>query len=66
MSVPSDPPETPPVASPGPDEHNECEACNNTDESPICEGCGCCAECCNCTPTDCDCDVCVCRRDEDD
>lgn len=48
---------------PDPDEHNECEACDNEDEALICEGCGCCSECCNCTETDCDCDVCTERRE---
>lgn len=43
----------------------ECEACDATDEdSPICEGCDCCEECCNCTSTDCDCDACKGRREE--
>lgn len=45
------------------DDHNECEACDNEDEAPICEGCGCCQNCCNCTEMDCDCDVCEERRE---
>lgn len=44
-----------------------CEACE-TDDSCIaghliCEGCGCCSECCNCTETDCDCCACRDRRE---
>lgn len=39
-----------------------CEACGEND-APICEGCGCCQECCNCTSTDCDCDACIDRRE---
>jgi len=40
-----------------------CEACDNTDEDfPLCEGCGCCQECCNCTDTDCDCYSCEDKR----
>lgn len=46
------------------DDFGKCEACDD-EEGPFCEGCACCADCCNCTPTDCDCDVCVTRRDED-
>lgn len=43
----------------------ECEACGQDDlDWPICEGCGCCQECCNCTETDCDCDACIDRREE--
>jgi len=40
-----------------------CEACENTDDLPECEGCGCCQDCCNCAETDCDCDACLGRRD---
>lgn len=42
-----------------------CEACGESDWNwPLCEGCGCCGNCCNCTETDCDCDCCVDRREE--
>jgi hypothetical protein len=44
-----------------------CETCG-TDDSCIaghliCEGCGCCSDCCNCTETDCDCYACADRRE---
>lgn len=42
-----------------------CECCD-VEDVWLCDGCGCCQECCNCTPSDCDCDACVDRRKRDD
>lgn len=43
-----------------------CEACESDGSDVaghlICEGCGCCSDCCNCTETDCDCYACADRR----
>lgn len=47
------------------EEDRQCESCLTVDV-PLCEGCGCCQECCNCTETDCDCDACNDRRENID
>jgi len=42
----------------------DCEACDNTEfDTPFCEGCACCQECCNCSTDDCDCGACEDRRE---
>lgn len=43
---------------------SNCDCCGESVDVILCEGCGCCQECCNCTETDCDCSACVERREQ--